>query len=90
MAVVHKTVISSVVDLLFLPIRSVEALSRASVLEVSVGGLDSAMSSNNTRIQYLESQLALNNSEIDAAGMELDSTDCQLRFPGETASLMLQ
>lgn len=41
---------SSVADLLSLAIRGVEAMTRTSILEVRIGGLESTLSSNSTHI----------------------------------------
>lgn len=86
---VNRSVPSSVVDILSLVTRSVETMSRATILEVLVGSLEPTLSSGNTRIWELESPLAWKNSEFDAAAAELESTEPHLRFAEDGVSLML-
>lgn len=54
--------------------RSVEVMRRASILEESVGALDSTLSSDSTRTRELDSNLASKNSELDAAAAEHESS----------------
>lgn len=57
-SVVIESFPSSVADLLSLKVRGMEAMSRASILEVHVGTLESTLSSKNTRFGKLKSQPA--------------------------------
>lgn len=65
--VVNASVPSLVADLLSLAIRGVEAMRRASIVEVRVSGLDSTLLSTSTRIGELEPGLPSKTSEVNAA-----------------------
>lgn len=75
-------------DLEALTIRGVEPMNRSFVLEGRIGALKSPLSSNNTHIGELESQLASKSLEFDTATAELESTQCRLRLTEDAASLM--
>lgn len=79
-SMVKESVSSSVADLPSLAIRCVEVMNRASILEVRVDFLESAWSSNNTRIGELESQISSKSSELDVATAELESIERLPRF----------
>lgn len=77
---VYESVSSSLTDLMSLVIRSVEPISRASIVPVGIYDLESMLSSNNTRIGELESQILSKNSELDAVLAELRSDKLRLCF----------
>lgn len=85
---IRASVPSLVTSLLSLEICSVDAMSRASILEVHIGALESTLSSHITGIAKLESKLAFDNSELDGAAAELESTEFYLRFKENAARLM--
>lgn len=60
----------------------------ASILEVLVGSLVSALSYNNAHIRELESPLVSNKSEFEAAAAEFQSTKLLLRFTKDVGSVM--
>lgn len=73
-----ESVPSSVADLLPLATRAVEAMGRASILEVRASALESTSSYSNTQLGEFESQLASRNSEFGAAVVELSSIERHL------------
>lgn len=74
---------SSIAGLLSLAIRRVEALIYASMLKVCVAALESIFSSGNTSISELGSHIASKNSESEAVGEIVESTEGRLLFrPG--------
>lgn len=61
---------------------------QASILEERVGALKSTLSSTNARLGDLELQLALKNSDSDAAMVELEAAERGLRFAEDSVCLM--
>lgn len=61
-------------------LRGMGAMSRAWILEVRVGALESTLSCYNMQVGEVESRLASNNSDSDSAEAELESTKRRLRF----------
>lgn len=85
---VNKSGHSSLADLPSLANRTLEAMSRSSILVVCTGSLEWKFSSNITRIEKLELQLASKNSDFNADMVELELTKRRLRFAEEAASPM--
>lgn len=84
---VSESVPSLFPELLSLAICIVEALSRASILKVSVEALESTLASNNTRMRELESPFASKNPKLNVATAELESTKRRLWFSEDAFSL---
>lgn len=53
-----------------------------------VGAFESKLSSSNTNVRELKSQLALKNSEVDVPATEFGPTDHRCRFAENATSLM--
>lgn len=86
--VVNKSDSSSVADLLSLVRRGVEAISRAGILEVHVGALESSLLCSNMRIGELESQLGSESSMFEAAAAKLESIKRHGNLAEDAASLV--
>lgn len=85
---VSELVPSLVGDFLSLKIRGAEKMSKVSIVKVHFGALESILISNNTHIRELESPLPLKSLKIEAASLELKSTQRLPWFAENAVSLM--
>lgn len=72
---VNEPIPSSVADLLLLAIQGVEVTSRACILEVRFGPLESTLLPNHRRIGEVEQQIKSKNSVFEESTVELQSID---------------
>lgn len=70
-SVASEPIPSLVAGLLLLALRGLERISTVPIMKVRVGALEWTLSSNDTRIGVLESQLLSKNSELDVIGAKL-------------------
>lgn len=63
-------------------------MTKKSILEVRIGGLESILSCNHMHIGELEPELASRSLELDAATKELEPTKIRSRFAKNAVSHM--